>query len=113
MKAEQYILMLEKVSHKNDTYYGGYEKCLWGIFHKYIEDVRYSIEEGDVDYFHKGFRQVDIINAPLMDSLVYVMLGESKWSLWLLEFMRNWDKEREVNEYDIFAAMLDWNKNND
>ena len=109
MKAEEYLEQLEKISVRNfqEHYYGSYDRALWYLLKGNIEYVRYGLEEGDIDYFMKSFRQIDVTNNAYIDMAIWVLLGESPNALWLLNFMRNWDKERPITESDVISAMLD------
>ena len=106
--AELYIKILDDVATANwPNPLSYYDEALATLFRIYIEDVRYPIEHGDVGYFHKGFRQVDIIDARGVDITIYTLLNGSRYAIWLLEFMRGWSKERPLTKHDVFAAMLD------
>lgn len=109
MKAEEYLKQLENISIKNfeTNFYGSYDRALWHLLKANIENVRYGLEEGDVDYFMKSFRQTDVTGNANINMAIWILLGESFNALWLLAFMREWNKDRIITESDIISAILD------
>lgn len=68
----------------------GYDEILLSIFNRYekdvIETLAGSLPYEKIDYslidyvgsnFHKSFRQIDVIDAPMLDSIVWKCLSES------------------------------------
>lgn len=84
--------MLSQISELNIQYsggYGGYEKILVHLLKEAFDEVEWDLENADNAYsLHKSFRQRDITQSPQLDMAIWTAFGESKYALWLYNYLR-------------------------
>lgn len=108
-----YLRLLDQMttSSLEEGFYRGPSRALFHLLsaHKYERNLRETFRVcggSSAAEFHKAFRQTDVLDNGNTEMAVWVLLGESPYALWLIEFLRNWERGREPIGSDAIIAYL-------
>lgn len=74
MTFDEMLVAYEKVIDKNPS---DLEYALWFTLKAFRSEIK-ELYERDITYFHKAFRQVNVVTLPYIDSVLWHLLSASE-----------------------------------